>query len=81
MLSVTETNASYERTVVKDSFGNHLYISMFFFFQFLFFSLFYPTPPTPATTEQVWQLIISFQAGLTDVRDISDYKIHLQVIF
>ena len=73
MLSITETNASYERTVVKDSLGNHLYISMFFFFQFLFFSLFFP----PATTEQVWQLIISFQAGLTDARDISDYKIHL----
>jgi len=73
MLSITETNASYERIEVKNSFGNHLYISMFFFFQFLFFILFFP----PATTEQMWQLIISSQAGLTDTRDISDYKISL----
>lgn len=75
MLSITETNASYERIEVKNRFGNHLYISMFFFFQFLFFILFFFF--FPATTEQMWQLIISSQAGLTDTRDISDYKISL----
>lgn len=59
MLTITETNASYERIEVKNSFGNHLYISMFFFF-FFSVSLFYPFfPPCHFITSVGAHCIIS----------------------